>query len=104
MLLFLLLEYLTFLANSLFWTYVRCSDWSFPVSPTAPTASPTINIGGPAPTAAMAQLARMVAEGGDDIEEMARERNRDDPTMWLVTCLLPEPSKQAKELPSYIRF
>jgi hypothetical protein len=35
-------------------------------------------------SAACRQLAEMVAEGGDEIEEMARERNRDDPAMWLV--------------------
>ncbi|XP_046400471.1 histone acetyltransferase KAT6A-like isoform X2 [Ischnura elegans] len=33
---------------------------------------------------AAAQLARMVAEGGDEIEEMARQKNRDDPAMWFL--------------------
>ncbi|CAB3369623.1 Hypothetical predicted protein [Cloeon dipterum] len=35
-------------------------------------------------TPASRQLAEMVAEGGDEIEDMARERNRDDPTMWFL--------------------
>lgn len=61
---------------------VRCSDHNFPVSPAASSTTDTNNVS--ALTAASSQLARMVAEGGDDIEEMARERNRDDPSMWLV--------------------
>ncbi|KAG8224292.1 hypothetical protein J437_LFUL005098 [Ladona fulva] len=39
---------------------------------------------GPEVSPAAAQLARMVAEGGDEIEEMARQKNRDDPAMWFL--------------------
>jgi hypothetical protein len=62
--------------NQIWWLDVAVTDWRFPVSPAGVEAS----------NAACRQLADMVAEGGDEIEEMARERNRDDPAMWLVRC------------------
>jgi hypothetical protein len=62
--------------NQIWWLDVAVTDWHFPVSPAGVEAS----------NAACRQLADMVAEGGDEIEEMARERNRDDPAMWLVRC------------------
>ncbi|KAF4526514.1 hypothetical protein B566_EDAN005881 [Ephemera danica] len=54
-------------------------------------------------TAAMAQLARMVAEGGDDIEDMARERNRDDPTMWFLYQKESTAYKQYRDLVARMR-
>ena len=44
-------------------------------------------LGGMQQDDAVLQLAKMVSQCGDDIEDIIKARNTDDPKLWLVTFL-----------------